>query len=230
MGRPSSFALVFLAGFVGPLVLFAILATQVSGGSVPGWDESLMRFLHGIGEPPVPTGTQRLVDNSTAAGAIVLGGLLLALVAGKRLRDALFVTAAVLGIGLLEPLLKSAFERQPPGDAEGFSFPSGSAMASMAIVAALSFLAWQTRVRWLVALGGSGIVLGFGAAIVTLRWHYPSDVLAGWCIALAWVSGVWLVRTRLASPERRVSTSRRSRTRAAASHSVSPSRRASGPV
>jgi membrane-associated phospholipid phosphatase len=192
MDRPSSFP-VFLAAFVGPLVLFAILAIQISGGGVPGWDESLMRFLHGLGEPPVPTGTQRMVDNSTVGGAIVLSGLVLALLVGKRLRDALFLIAVVLGIALLEPLLKSAFERRPPGDAQGFSFPSGSAMASMAIVAALSFIAWPTRVRWLVALGGTGFALAFGAAIVDLRWHYPSDVLAGWCIALAWVSGIWLV-------------------------------------
>ena len=192
MGRPSAFP-VFLAAFVGPLVLFAILALQISGGGVPGWDESLMRFLHELGEPPVPTGTKRLVDNSVVGGVIVLSLLVLALLVREKLRDALFLIAAVLGIALLEPLLKSAFERRPPGDSQGFSFPSGSAMASMAIVAALSFIAWPTRARWLVALGGAVFALAFGAAIVDLRWHYPSDVLAGWCIALAWVSGLWLV-------------------------------------
>jgi membrane-associated phospholipid phosphatase len=192
IGRPSSFP-VLLAAFVSPLVLFGVLAIQVSGGTVPGWDEALMRFLHGLGEPPVPTGTQRMVDNSTLGGIIVLSGLVLALLVLKRLRDALFLTTAILGIAALEPLLKSAFERQPPGDAQGFSFPSGSAMASMAIVVALSFIVWPTRVRWLVAVGGAGFALAFGAAIVVLRWHYPSDVLAGWCIALAWVSGVWLI-------------------------------------
>ena len=204
MGRPRSFP-VFLAAFVGPLVLFAILAIQVSGGSVPAWDETLMRFLHGLGEPPVPTGTKRMVDNSTMAGVIVLAGLVLALLVLRRLRDALFLTAAVLGIALLEPLLKSAFERRPPGDAQGFSFPSGSAMASMAIVVALSFIAWPTRARWLVALGGTGFALAFGAAIVDLGWHYPSDVLAGWCIALAWVSGIWLV-ARVRAPKPRSSS------------------------
>lgn len=190
--RPSPFP-VFLAAFVGPLVLFAILAIQVSGGGVPGWDESLMRFLDWLGQPPLPTGTKRMVDSSTVVGVIVFSGLVLALLVWKRLRDALFLIAAVLGIALAEPLLKSAFERRPPGDAQGFSFPSGSAMGSMAIVAALSFIAWPTRARWFVAVGGAGFALAFGAAIVDLRWHYPSDVLAGWCIALAWVSGIWLV-------------------------------------
>ena len=199
MGRSSSFPPMFLAAIVGPLVLFAILAIQVSGGSVPGWDESLMRFLHGLGELPVPTGTKRMVDNSATIGAIVLVGLVLALLVWRRLSDALFLTTALVGVVLLEPLLKNTFERQPPGDSDGFSFPSGSAMASMTIVAALSFLAWATRLRWLVVLGGTVVVLAFGAAIVDLGWHYPSDVLAGWCIALAWVSGVWLIVRRRAT-------------------------------
>ena len=179
----------------------------MTDGSAPSWDGTLTRLLSRLGEPPVPTGTQRLVDNSTSLGAILLVGLLVLLAALKRLRDALFVVAAVVGVALLEPLLKSAFERQPPADAEGFSFPSGSAMASMTIVAAVALLAWPTRARWLVLVGGAALVCAFGAAIVILRWHYPSDVLAGWCVALVWVSALSLLRDRTIvrnlSPERR---------------------------
>jgi membrane-associated phospholipid phosphatase len=192
VARRSSL-LFFMAAFVGPLVLFAALAAQVTDGSGPGWDGPVTRQLSKLGEPPVPTGTQRLVDNSQAAGAMLLVGLLLLLAVRKRFRDALFVTAAVAGVAIFEPLFKRAFERQPPGDAEGFSFPSGSAMASMTIVAAVAVLAWPTRARWFVLLGGAAFVFAFGAAIVILRWHYPSDVIAGWCVALVWVSALSLL-------------------------------------
>jgi membrane-associated phospholipid phosphatase len=191
-----TFLLIFVAAFLGPLLLFAGLAEQVTDGSAPGWDGSITRLLSRVGEPPVPTGTQQLVDNSHAAGAILLIALVLLLAAWKRFRDALFVAAAMTGVAVLEPLFKRAFEREPPGDAAGFSFPSGSAMASMAIVAAVAVLAWPTRARWLVLLGGAALVFGFGAAIVILRWHYPSDVIAGWCVALAWVSALFLLGRR----------------------------------
>jgi membrane-associated phospholipid phosphatase len=187
VARRSS-SLVLVAALVGPLLLFVGLATQVTHGRAPGWDGSLMRLLRELGTPPVPTGTQRMVDNSTVAGAVVVAGLVLVLAVWKRIADALFVAAAVAGVVLVEPLLKHAFERQPPGGAEGFSFPSGSAMASMSIVAAVAVLAWPTRARWPVVLVGAGFVVAFGVAIVVLRWHYPSDVLAGWCVALMWVS------------------------------------------
>jgi membrane-associated phospholipid phosphatase len=191
-----SFLLFLVAAFIGPLLLFAALAAQVTDGSGPGWDGSVTRLLNRLGEPPVPTGTQRAVDNSQAVGAILLLALVLLLAVRKRFRDALFVTATVAGVAVFEPLFKRAFERQPPGDAAGFSFPSGSAMASMAIVAAVAILAWPTRARWLVLLGGAALVFGFGAAIVILRWHYPSDVIAGWCVAVVWVSALSLFGRR----------------------------------
>jgi undecaprenyl-diphosphatase len=192
VARRSSL-LLFAAAFVGPLLLFAALAAQVTDGSGPGWDGPVTRLLSRLGEPPVPTGTQRIVDNSHSAGAVLLLGLLLLLAVRKRFRDALFVTAAVAGVAIFEPLFKGAFERQPPGDAEGFSFPSGSAMASMTIVATVVVLVWPTRARWLVVLAGAAFVFAFGAAIVILRWHYPSDVIAGWCVALVWVSALSLL-------------------------------------
>lgn len=185
--------LVLLAALVAPLVFFAGLAVEVTTGSGPAWDASLMRLLTRLGEPPVPTGTQRLVENSTLAGAGVVAGFVLLMAVSKRIREAFFVIVAVAGVVLAEPLLKSAFERQPPGDAQGFSFPSGSAMVSMSLVAAVAVVAWPTRVRWLVLLGGAAFVLAFGVAIVDLRWHYPSDVVGGWCVGLAWVSALCLL-------------------------------------
>jgi undecaprenyl-diphosphatase len=57
----------------------------------------------------------------------------------------------------------------------------------------MAVLAWPTRIRWVVLLGGAAFVFAFGAAIVILRWHYPSDVIAGWCVALVWVSALSLL-------------------------------------
>ena len=171
--------------------------------------------------PPAPSGWS---TTRRSAGAILLVGLLLLLAARKRFRDALFVTAAVAGVAIFEPLFKGAFERQPPGDAEGFSFPSGSAMASMTIVAAVAVLAWPTRARWLVVLGGAAFVFAFGAAIVILRWHYPSDVIAGWCVALVWVSALSLLGRSRPSAARRRRENETAGTSAGLAHERSPRR------
>jgi undecaprenyl-diphosphatase len=62
----------------------------------------------------------------------------------------------------------------------------------MATVIALTLLAAGRRRRVVVAAGLT-IGVAYCAVLTFEQWHYPSDVLAGWCLALAWVAALWLV-------------------------------------
>jgi membrane-associated phospholipid phosphatase len=77
-----------------------------------------------------------------------------------------------------------------------YSFPSAHAMAAAALAAAVGFLLWLTRWRWVVVGLGAAWALGMGWARMYLGVHYPSDVLAGWLGSVGWVSGLYLVFTR----------------------------------
>jgi undecaprenyl-diphosphatase len=70
------------------------------------------------------------------------------------------------------------------------SFPSGHAMASMALAVALIVLLWPTRWRYPMLLGGIFFTIMVGLSRIYLGVHYPSDVLAGWVASLAWVMGL----------------------------------------
>jgi undecaprenyl-diphosphatase len=133
-------------------------------------------------------------------GVIPLDVLLaMTLLVRRRWREGCFAAIAFAGSALLNIASKQFFQRDRPGLWESiapettFSFPSGHAMGSMTLVATLVLLAWPTRWRWPVIVAGAGFVVLVGASRLYLGVHYPSDIIGGWCAALIWVIGVYLL-------------------------------------
>jgi membrane-associated phospholipid phosphatase len=74
-----------------------------------------------------------------------------------------------------------------------YSYPSGSTVG-IAALATAAVLAASPKRRVLVGVVGAVLSLWMAIAVVALRWHYPSDALAG----LAFGSGVVLLADGLA--------------------------------
>lgn len=194
-------ALVLLS-FVGPWVVFINVAEDIweSGGFVG--DQAILRWAHAHATPALD---RLAVGLSAVGGPGPMLGFAAALLAGwwlrGRRRAAGLFALAVGGAMLLNVLVKLAFGRPRPAlwasirPETFYSFPSGHAMGSAAVVAALGFL-WtggSGRGRWALGLGGGLFVLGVGWSRVYLGVHYPSDVLAGWVGSLGWVGGLHLL-------------------------------------
>jgi membrane-associated phospholipid phosphatase len=81
-----------------------------------------------------------------------------------------------------------------------YSFPSGHAMGSATLGMALSILCWPTRWRGPVTVLSLVFVVLVGISRVYLGVHYPSDILAGWSAAIAWVFGMYVLVDRKAPP------------------------------
>lgn len=59
-------------------------------------------------------------------------------------------------------------------------------MASAALACAVIYLAWRTKYRWFTLVLGAIYVGVIGLSRVYLGVHYPSDVVAGWCVSIIW--------------------------------------------
>jgi undecaprenyl-diphosphatase len=105
--------------------------------------------------------------------------------------------AATAGGALLNQLLKILFARSRPlhahafADANGYSFPSGHASASMLVYGLGAYLIVRHVPRpWHVPVAGAALLLivFVGASRVLLQVHFASDVLAGWAVAATWTA------------------------------------------
>ncbi len=139
----------------------------------------------------------------TALG--IVAGVLL--VRERAWVDLGFFLTAFLGSQLAVMLLKEVFDRPRPdfGSAVALpasaAFPSGHAMAGVASLGALVILASERmppgRPRaWLWSLTAAlGVAIGLSR--VVLGVHFVTDVVAGWCLGLAWLAGCLLLRDLL---------------------------------
>lgn len=159
----------------------------------PAWIEGAARDLTALGGVPVLA--------SFTAFAVVYLWL-------RRLRAyALLVAGAVSGGALLFSVLKALFGRPRPTvvpmlvPAEAPSFPSGHATLSAVVYLSVAVL----LARFEPSPGLRAYLLGVGLLVtgvvgltrVLLGVHYPTDVLAGWSLGVAWAAVCWLVAVRL---------------------------------
>ncbi|UYB50616.1 phosphatase PAP2 family protein [Xanthomonas sp. AM6] len=191
------------AGVLLPMGVFVELADEVHELENFYFDEPMLWGMRGLASP----GWDRFFTVVTEAGyqygVIPLDALIvLALLGLRRWREAMFAAFSFVGSALLNMGAKQFFQRDRPSLWESiapehtFSFPSGHAMGSMTLAAVLVALAWRTRWRWPVLLLAGTFALLVGVSRIYLGVHYPSDILGGWCAALVWVVGLYLLMFR----------------------------------
>lgn len=179
---------------------FLGLASLAWNDHVFTWDAHLSRAIHGLENRSgfwnrhIDPFELALALKVQVAGLALVGVVVVLLVARGRRRDALFVALTLIGAATTGAVLKPLIALPPVDpDGSGYSFPSGHAVRSMAVMGALVVVAWTTRWRWAVIVAGAAVVGLVGFAVVYHEWHWASDVLAGWFLSIAWMSAVALV-------------------------------------
>lgn len=207
----SLMLLLVFGGVLAPLLLFGKLAEDVWSRETFRWDHPVLQRLHAHATPNFDA---FMLLGSRLGGVTVMLPLVISIALifwmKRRRAQAGFLALAVGGACLLNLGAKWTFGRTRPdlwlsiAPESDYSFPSGHAMLSMAVVAALLFLtwrgAWPRAIKVLCTLAGGCFVLWVGLSRLYLGVHFPSDVLAGWGASLTWVSGVHLLLAARRNP------------------------------
>jgi undecaprenyl-diphosphatase len=199
----------------GLLLAFVLIAGEVMEGEPLAFDRQILLAFRDAGNPAHPIGpawVQEMARDVTSLGsfavlAIVVGAGAGYLFLAHKRAAAWLLLGTVLGGSALNTLLKFGFARPRPElvapVARVFtaSFPSGH--AALAAVTYLTLGALLTRVhpsrpiRIYFITVAVVLALLIGVSRVYLGVHYPTDVLAGWCIGAAWALACWIFMTRL---------------------------------
>ncbi len=186
-----------LAGIVGPLGVFGGLAEDIVEKENFAFDNPTLLFLHGHSSAFMDKVMTVITEAGSGPALCILCILLTAMLLMQRNRTgAIFLASCLSGAALLNQACKHLFGRARPelwlsGLPEtSFSFPSGHAMNSIALCAALVIIFWPTRWRMPVLACTSIFVLLVGISRMYWGVHYPSDIVAGWACGIAWVCSV----------------------------------------
>jgi undecaprenyl-diphosphatase len=178
---------------------FSEIAETVIAGKTQGFDEAVLRYLgahrtHGLDEAMLEI--TALGTGTVVIMIVAISGLFLALT--RHRYSALLLLVATAGGLALNLVLKLFFNRPRPHvivwgtTAVSSSFPSGHAMSATIVYSTVAYLAarltkkiWQ---RWAVMSFAAVVIVLISLSRLYLGVHYPSDVLAGSVIGLAWAA------------------------------------------
>jgi membrane-associated phospholipid phosphatase len=193
-------------------ILFAIDSYYVLSGSYTIVDRAIELFVQGF--PWGPVAYVFAAFNSVAGLWQLVAGLALAVVMAAWDRRAGWLMFIGAGASLLDNLIKVLVARQRPASdlvhvlnpATGYSFPSGHAVfytwVAVMVAAALA-PHFTPRARPFLWSAAALVILIGCTARVYEGVHWPTDVLGGFLLALAWCAFVlWVPERWLPTPSR----------------------------
>lgn len=202
-----------MLGTAALVLLFAIIANLFAGGVSDPFDRWILQsFRDELGRATYPSRLAEAIRDVSALGSATVVSLICGTVLGyltliRKRAAALLVLAAIAGGAILNNVLKSTFERprpdfiEPLASVSSASFPSGhatfSAITYLTLAALLARTTPQLRQRLYAIAIALLLTILVGITRVLLGVHYPTDVLAGWCVGAAWSLLCWSVMLRL---------------------------------
>ncbi|MEI4622039.1 phosphatase PAP2 family protein [Bacillus pfraonensis] len=179
---------------------FALIAWKVQAGGVTVIDKYVQGLVRGLQTENSLSFFSNFTKLGSAIGIISTLALSLFVFWKKRYYVAMVVyPTAVLITHLINKGIKEIAQRDRPSlnealDALGYSFPSGHAMLSIITYGFLGYIiaanVKNVAVKVVITIAMALLIIWIGLSRVILSVHYPTDILAGYCL-----SGILLIIT-----------------------------------
>ncbi|CAG9614030.1 Phosphatidylglycerophosphatase B [Bacillus rhizoplanae] len=182
------------------LGLFSIIAWKVRSGGVTIVDEYVRTMVKGFQTEASLSFFRYFTKLGSAIGIVSVLVVSLFFFWKKRYYVAMVIyPLSIISTNLINKLIKSIVKRNRPNinealDALGYSFPSGHAMLAIVTYGFLAYIiaanVKSAVAKCFVTILAIVVIVLIGLSRIILSVHYPTDVLAGYCIG-----GVLLIIT-----------------------------------
>ncbi|WP_375088190.1 phosphatase PAP2 family protein [Peribacillus sp. RS7] len=179
------------------LLLFFFLMHEVQGEKTLAFD-TYIGELFAVSEKTFSFTFFKFITYLGKSKVIGFGSLLCVLYLWVIKKD--YLTMAVFSIGVsggdvLNGWIKNHIQRIRPEnqlmETGGFSFPSGHAMVGLIFFSMVAYFIIKevkgNSLKWVVGIGFLCLVLLIGVSRIAMNVHFPTDILAGYALGVAYI-------------------------------------------
>lgn len=182
--------LIISAGVAG----FTALLLALYSGRISSFDDTVRFWFYDLRF----SGLSAFVTKFTLLGnwqSITLICILLLIIKPFRIKFGIPLASGAVFVTILNKIIKITVARPRPDDVypliqeSGFSFTSGHSITSMFFFGLFLWLIMRNmspgNLRTVLSIIMIILMFGIGLSRIYCGLHYPSDVLAGWCIGIS---------------------------------------------
>lgn len=183
--------------FIASLFIFALIANEAVLENEKIFDDKVFAFFSSFST----AGFIQVMKVFTFFGSsyfLLPAYLILVGYFFVKRKPAYTIDIAIIAISstALMQLLKRIFHRQRPNlpiikGLTSYSFPSGHALSAFIFCSILVFIvrngAWKHAYKWIASVLLMLFALLIGVSRIALKVHYPTDVIASYCLGIVWV-------------------------------------------
>ena len=184
------------------LICFGFIASQIVENPVISFDETIRYWVYENRSPLLSSIFIPITYMGNWQTITVLAAILLAM-PGTRRNMGLPFAVVSLSSTVVYKVVKGIFERPRPElevrliPQGGFSFPSGHSMNCIVCFGILIYLIRRycknRKIANILTVLLTLLIIGIGTSRVYVGVHFPTDVLGGWSLGLAFLMGAILI-------------------------------------
>lgn len=172
-------------------LLFMIITILMLTNNTKVFDDTIYNYIYSFRSDFLDTLFKSITKFANTITVILLVVLLMIFLERKSMWTLLITVVSTVS---LNQILKHTIRRIRPDHLRlikegGFSFPSGHSMISIALYGSLIYLVYKNIknkiVKTILIVLLTILILEIGISRIYLGVHYPTDVLAGFCLAIS---------------------------------------------